>query len=85
MIAELDRQIALLLELPVAETLRAQLACLRGLSVPIGTGNMTPEDSLAAIRAEGRTPLTLEEGVTVVSLSRSVRELPCSAEEQRMA
>lgn len=27
--------------------------------------NMTPEESLAAIRAEGRTPLTLEEGVVL--------------------
>lgn len=34
---ELDRQIALLLELPVAGTLAAQLATL---SVPTGTGNI---------------------------------------------
>jgi hypothetical protein len=40
--------------------------------VDVDTGrarlNMTPQDSLAAVRAEGRTPLTLEEGVMVAFL-----------------
>lgn len=129
---ELDRQIALLLELPGADALRTQLANLQALSAPTGTWNiplcvamrrppiaavmervtvrnargvvdmtpcqpeefkpiegisipadvyalvdvdtgrarlnMTPEESLAAIRADGRTPLTLEEGVMLAYL-----------------
>lgn len=42
------------------------------LLVDVDTGrarmNVTPEESLAAIRAEGRTPLTLEEGVMLAFL-----------------